>query len=111
MLLAMGITHITDSNFKNEVLKADLPVVVDIYATWCGPCKIVAPVLEELSKEYAGKIKIGKLDVNENPAIPSNYGIMSVPTLIFFKAGEIVDQVSGALNKQQLKNKIDQVLL
>jgi len=107
----MGITHLTDSNFKDEVLKADVPVLVDIYATWCGPCKMVVPILEELSKEYTGKIKIGKLDVDENPAIPSNYGIMSVPTLMFFKKGEIVDQATGVFNKQQLKNKIDQVLL
>jgi thioredoxin 1 len=107
----MGMIHLTDTNFKDEVLKADLPVLVDISAAWCGPCKMVTPILEDLSKDYAGKVKIGKLDVDENPGIPGNYGIMSVPTLLFFKQGEIIDQVVGALNKQQLKNKIDQVLL
>ena len=111
MLLAMGMIHLTDANFKSEVLQSDLPVVVDISATWCGPCKMVAPILEELSKEYAGKIKIGKLDVDENPQIPGKYGVMSVPTLMFFKKGEVMDQVVGALPKVQLKSKIEESLL
>ena len=111
MLLAMGMIHLTDANFKSEVLQSDLPVVVDISATWCGPCKMVAPILEELSKEYAGRLKIGKLDVDENPQIPGHYGVMSVPTLMFFKKGEVMDQVVGALPKPQLKSKIEQALL
>ena len=111
MLLAMGMIHLTDANFKSEVLQSDLPVVVDISAAWCGPCKMVAPILEELSKEYAGKVKIGKLDVDENPRIPGQYGVMSVPTLMFFKKGQVMDQVVGALPKPQLKSKIEQALL
>ncbi|MDD4907932.1 MAG: thioredoxin [Candidatus Omnitrophica bacterium] len=107
----MGTIHLTDNNFKSEVLQSDLPVVVDIYATWCGPCKMVAPILEELSKEYAGRVKIGKLDVDESPQVPGRYGVMSVPTLMFFKKGEVMDQVVGALPKPQLKSKIDEVLL
>lgn len=111
MLLAMGTIHLTDENFKSEVLQSDLPVVVDIYATWCGPCKMVAPILEELSKELAGKIKIGKLDVDESPQTPGKYGVMSVPTLMFFKKGQVMDQVVGALPKPQLKSKIEEALL
>jgi len=111
MLWTMGTIHLTDNNFKSEVLQSDLPVVVDIYATWCGPCKMVAPILEELSKEYAGRVKIGKLDVDESPQVPGRYGVMSVPTLMFFKKGEVMDQVVGALPKPQLKSKIDEALL
>ena len=107
----MGTVHLTDNNFKSEVLQSDLPVVVDIYATWCGPCKMVAPILEELSKEYAGRVKIGKLDVDESPQMPGHYGVMSVPTLMFFKKGEVMDQVVGALPKVQLKSKIEESLL
>jgi len=104
----MNIAHFSDTNFKKEVLESDVPVLVDFWAVWCGPCKMIAPVVEELAKEYAGKIKIGKLDVDSNPKTATHYGIMSIPTLIFFKRGKIMDQVVGALNKTELKKKIEE---
>ncbi len=106
----MSIIHLTESNFKQEVLESNLPVLVDFWAPWCGPCKMVAPVIEELAKEYQNKIKIGKLDVDESSAIASQYGIMSIPTLMFFKHGTVAEQVVGVLNKRDLKSKIDEVL-
>ncbi|MFA4843155.1 MAG: thioredoxin [Candidatus Omnitrophota bacterium] len=106
----MSLLHFTDQNFKKEVLESDLPVVVDFWAPWCGPCKMIGPIVEELAKEYAGKIKIGKVNVDENPKIPSHYGIMSIPTLIFFKGGKIMAQVAGAVSKAELKKKIQENL-
>jgi thioredoxin 1 len=104
----MSILHFTDNNFKKEVLESDIPVLVDFWAAWCGPCKIIAPIVEELAKEYKDKIKFGKLDVDANPQSATKYGIMSIPTLIFFKAGKIMDQVAGALNKAELKRRIEE---
>ena len=104
----MSIQHFTDSNFKKEVLEAKLPVVVDFWAVWCAPCKMITPVVEELAKEYSGKVKIGKLDVDSNPQSASAYGIMSIPSLIFFKNGKVMDQVTGALNRASLKQKIEE---
>ena len=106
----MSILHFTDSNFKKEVLESNIPVLVDFWANWCGPCKMIAPVVDELAKEYAGKMKIGKVDVDGNSSVASKYGVMSIPTLIFFKDGKIMDQVSGALNKSTLKQKIEENL-
>jgi thioredoxin 1 len=103
----MALLHLTDHNFKKEVLESDLPVLVDFWASWCGPCKMIAPVIEELAKEYHGKIKIAKLNVEESPRVASQYGIMSIPTLIFFKKGKVMEQVAGALNKPDLKKKIE----
>ena len=104
----MSVQYFTDGNFKKEVLESEQTVLVDFWATWCGPCKMVAPIVEELAKEYSGKIKIGKLDVDENSKVPSNYGIMSIPTLMFFKKGQVLEQLVGALNKADLKRKIEQ---
>lgn len=98
--------EITDQNFKKEVLESDLPVLVDFWAPWCGPCKMVAPVIDELSKEFAGKIKIGKVNIDENSRMASEYGVMSIPTLMFFKNGIVREQVVGALTKTDLKSKI-----
>lgn len=106
----MSLLHLTDANFKKEVLEFDLPVLVDFWAGWCGPCRVIAPILEELAKEYVGKVKIGKLNVDENPQIPTQYGIMSIPTLIFFKNGKVMEQVVGALSKSELKKKIEENL-
>lgn len=106
----MALLNITDKNFKEEVLKSPLPVLVDFWATWCGPCKILAPIIEELAKEYTGKIKIVKLNVEEGQSIPTQYGIMSIPTIIFFKDGKILNQLVGALTKQQLKQKIEEII-
>lgn len=106
----MSLLHITDENFKKEVLESGLPVLVDFWAEWCGPCKMIAPILEELAKEYDKKIKIGKINVEENPRFTSQYGIMSIPTLIFFKNGKVAEQAAGALNKAELKKKIEETL-
>jgi thioredoxin 1 len=103
----MAIVHLTDSNFKKEVVESDLPVLVDFWANWCGPCRMVAPVIEELAKEFDQKIKIGKVDVDENPNIASQFGIMSIPTLMFFKKGKVMEQAVGALSKSDLKKKIE----
>lgn len=102
--------HFTDDNFQKEVLEADIPVLVDFYADWCGPCKMVAPIVEELAKEYEGKIKIGKLNVDEEADTAGKYRVMSIPTLIFFKNGEPIDMVVGAAAKKTLQSKIDAVL-
>ncbi len=103
----MAVVHLTDSNFKKEVIESDLPVLVDFWAAWCGPCKMIAPVVEELAKEFDRKIKFGKVDVDENPNIAGQFGIMSIPTLMFFKKGKVMEQVVGALSKADLKKKIE----
>jgi len=107
----MALLHFTDSNFKKEVLESDLPVLVDFWATWCSPCKMIASIVEELGKEYDRKIKIGKINIEENPKIPTYYQIMSIPTLMFFKKGQVVDQAAGVLSKVELKKKIEENLL
>ena len=107
----MALLHFTDSNFKKEVLESELLVLVDYWAPWCGPCKMIAPIIEELAKEYDKKIKIGKINIDENPKIPTHYGVMSIPTLMFFKKGQVVDQAAGALSKVELKKKIEENLL
>jgi len=106
----MSLFHFTDHNFKKDVLESKLPVLVDFWATWCGPCKIVAPLVEELAKEYSNRIKIGKLNVEESPKTASQFGIMSVPALMFFKDGKVMEQLAGALNKSGLKKKIEEYL-
>ncbi len=98
------------NNFESEVLNADIPVLVDFWADWCMPCKIVAPVLEELAQEYEGKLKIGKLDVDANADIAAQYNIVSIPTMLFFKGGEVVKQQIGAVPKERLKQSIDELL-
>jgi len=103
----MSIVHLTDSNFKQEVLDANTLAVVDFWAPWCGPCKMIAPAVEELAKEYSGKVKIGKLDVDSNPKTATNYAVMSIPTLIFFKKGLVMEQAVGALSKADIKKKIE----
>ncbi|MDP2940300.1 MAG: thioredoxin [Candidatus Omnitrophota bacterium] len=106
----MSLVHLSEKTFNEEVIKSNLPVLVDFWAQWCGPCKRIAPIIDELSQEYAGKIKIAKVNVDEEPNIASRYGIMSIPTLIIFKAGKAVDQIIGLLSKAQLKSKINENL-
>lgn len=100
--------HFTDLNFKKEVLESDLPVLVDFWATWCGPCKMIAPLIDELAKEYAGKMKVGKIDVDSNSKVATEYGVMSIPTVMFFKDGKVRDQSVGGVSKVDLKRKIEE---
>ena len=106
----MHTLHFTDAGFKKEVLESDLPVLVDFWAGWCGPCKMIAPFIDELAKEYAGKIKVGKIDVDNNPKVATQYGVMSIPTVIFFKKGKVMNQLVGAVSKIDLKRKIEENL-
>lgn len=101
---------ITDDTFEAEVIQSDVPVVVDFWTTWCGPCKMIAPILEEVAEELGDKVKIVKVDVDKNSQTAGKYNIMSVPSLLFFKNGEVVDQVVGAVPKAQLLQKIESVV-
>ena len=102
--------EVTDAEFDQEVLKADLPVMVDFWAEWCGPCKVVSPIVEELAKEYSDKVKFVKLDTEANFDIPARYGIRSLPTLMIFKGGKQVDQIFGARPKAELKHSLEKAL-
>jgi thioredoxin 1 len=102
-----AIIHVTDANFEVEVLKSADPVLVDYWADWCGPCKMLAPVLDEIANEYAGKVKVAKLNIDENPGTPPRYGIRGIPTLMLFKDGEVEATKIGAVSKSQLTAFID----
>ena len=104
------IVHVTDASFEEEVLGAEVPVLVDFWAEWCGPCKMIAPVLSELADEYAGKVKICKVDVDANPDIPPKFGIRGIPTLILFKGGNAEATKVGALSKAQLSEFINEAI-
>jgi len=100
----------TDASFESEVIQSDVPVLVDFWAPWCGPCKMVAPIVEEIASEYDGKIKVGKMNTDENQQVPMKYGIMSIPTLMIFKNGEVSERIVGAQPKQAITEKIKTVL-
>ncbi|MDS1028962.1 thioredoxin [Bacillota bacterium LX-D] len=106
----MGITKVTDSNFQEEVLSSRVPVLVDFWAEWCGPCRMIAPVVEQVAEEYGQKLKVVKLNVDENPSTASRFGIMSIPTLYIFKDGEIANRLVGYMPKDQLKANIDETI-
>ncbi len=99
--------EVTDGNFKDEVLNSNMPVLVDFWAEWCGPCKMIAPAVAEMAKEYEGRAKIAKLDVDNNYQTAGAYNVRSIPTLLIFKNGKVVDQIVGAVPKQRLKEKLD----
>ncbi len=103
----MSVLHLTDNDFKKEVLQSELPVVVDFWAPWCGPCKAIGPIVEELAKEYQKKIKVAKINIDENAKTATSYGIMSIPTVMFFKNGKVIEQVVGAISKSEFKKKIE----
>lgn len=105
-----AITHVTDENFEREVLQSPLPVLVDYWAEWCGPCKMIAPILDEMSEQYAGRLRIAKLNIDENPQTPPKYGIRGIPTLMLFKGGNVEATKVGALSKSQLTAFLDSQL-
>jgi thioredoxin 1 len=101
---------VTDANFESEVVNGGAAVVVDFWAEWCGPCRMIGPVLDELAAEYKGRIKVAKVNVDENPVTAGKFGVRSIPTLLFFKDGKVVDQVIGVVHKSQLQKKFDAIL-
>lgn len=108
--MAEGILEIDDQNFEGEVLKSDKPVLVDFWAPWCGPCKAIAPVIEDLAKSFGTQVKFAKFNVDESPVTPGKYGVRAIPTLIFFKDGKISDQIVGMVSKSKLEESINKVI-
>lgn len=104
------VLTLTDSNFETEVLQSGTPVLVDFWATWCAPCKAIAPVIDTIAEEYEGKAKVGKVNVDDNPGTPGKYGVRGIPTVILFKEGKVVDQVVGAVPKTQLEALLKKAL-
>ena len=105
-----NIIDVTDETFETEILKSDKPALIDFWATWCAPCKAIAPVIEELANTHAGKVKITKMNVDDNQATPAKYGVRGIPTLILFKDGEVVDQLVGSAPKNQIEELINKAL-
>ena len=103
----MSIQHISDENFQQAVLESDLPVLVDYWAEWCGPCKMIAPILDEVARDYGDKVRVVKVNVDENQSVPAKYGIRGIPTLMLFRNGAVVDTKVGALSKSQLTLFLD----
>ena len=108
--MGANVSKLTDGNFDAEVVKSGVPVLVDFWAEWCGPCRLMGPILDELAPLYAGKLKIGKLNVDENQNTPSEFGIMNIPTMIMFKGGKEAERIVGAMSKADLQKKLDKAL-
>ena len=106
----MSALHFNEENFEQEVLKSDVPVLVDFWAEWCGPCKMMGPIIDEVAEELSGKVKVGKINVDEAQQLAVKYGVMSIPTLIIFKGGEAVDQSVGVVAKDQLVEKVNTII-
>jgi thioredoxin 1 len=104
------LMHVTDAEFESRVLKSDKPVLVDFWASWCGPCLAIAPVVEELAEAYEGKVAVAKMNVDQSPATPGKYGIRAIPTLILFKDGQVVEQITGAVGKAVIESAINKAL-
>ncbi|MEW6387276.1 MAG: thioredoxin [Thermodesulfobacteriota bacterium] len=102
--------QVSDANFEQEILKSDLPALVDFWAAWCGPCRAIAPVVEELAREYQDKVKVAKMNVDENAKTPAKYGIRAIPTLIIFKGGQIVEQITGAVSRAVIETALKKAL-
>jgi thioredoxin 1 len=108
--MAQGILDIDDSNFENEILQSDKPAMVDFWAPWCGPCKAIGPVIEELAGSFGDRVKFTKCNVDENPVTPGKFGIKAIPTLIFFKDGKVIEQITGMVAKSKLEDAINGML-
>jgi thioredoxin 1 len=108
--MAEGVLEVEDATFENEVLQSDQPVLVDFWAPWCGPCKAIGPVVEDLANDFSGRIKFLKCNVDNNPITPGKYGIKAIPTLILFKGGDVVDQITGMVAKSKLEDVINKAL-
>ncbi len=106
----MSLTVLNDENFQTEVIESELPVMVDFYATWCGPCKALSPIVEKLAAEYEGKIKVGKLNIDEAPQTPGQFAVRAVPTIVFFKGGQAVDTMVGLKKESELRDRIEQLI-
>jgi thioredoxin 1 len=104
------IIEVTDANFDQDVLKSDKPVLVDFWATWCGPCRAIAPIVDEVAQQYQGKITVGKMDVDQNAATPMRYGVRGIPTLLVFKGGQVKEQIVGYVPKEQIQKLLDKHL-
>ena len=104
-----NLVNVTDQDFETQILKSDVPALVDFWAAWCGPCRTVGPVVEELAGEYSGKVKVAKLNVDDNKQTPTKYGVRGIPTLMLFKDGQVVDQIVGAVPKSRIKELLDKV--
>ncbi|HHZ99746.1 MAG TPA: thioredoxin [Candidatus Marinimicrobia bacterium] len=108
--MALNVVEFTDDGFDSDVLASDTPVLVDFWAEWCGPCRMIGPIVEEIANEYAGRIKVGKMNVDLNPVVPPQFGIRSIPSLLIFKDGAVSDQIVGAVPKKNITEVLDKVL-